>query len=69
MGRDTKEICLLGFHAVRARLRTAPETISRIIFDGQRRDARINALLKQAEQAGVKAISDSALAVDRLVNG
>jgi 23S rRNA (guanosine2251-2'-O)-methyltransferase len=69
MGRDAKEICLLGFHAVRARLRTAPETIARIVFDGQRRDARINALLKQAEQANVKAISDSALAMDRLAKG
>ena len=69
MSRDTREICLLGFHAIRARLRAAPETITRIVFDGQRRDGRLNALLKQAEQASVKVVSDSALALDRLAKG
>jgi 23S rRNA (guanosine2251-2'-O)-methyltransferase len=69
MSKQESEICLLGFHAVKARLRAAPETIHRIVFDGQRRDARLNALLKTAEQAGVKAISDSALALDRIAKG
>ena len=69
MSRDTREICLLGFHAIRARLRAAPETITRIVFDGQRRDGRLNALLKQAEQASVNVVSDSALALDRLAKG
>lgn len=66
MPQDPSEICLLGFHAVRARLRAAPETISRIVFDGQRRDTRLNGLLKQAEQASVKALSESTQTLDRL---
>jgi 23S rRNA (guanosine2251-2'-O)-methyltransferase len=67
--QPSSEICLLGFHAVKARLRAAPDTIHRIVFDGQRRDSRLNALLKAAEQANVKAISDSSLALDRLAKG
>ena len=69
MSQDPKEICLLGFHAVRARLRAAPDTISRIVFDGQRKDARIHGLLKQAEQASIKTISESTLQLDRLAKG
>ncbi|MBU3725099.1 MAG: 23S rRNA (guanosine(2251)-2'-O)-methyltransferase RlmB [Burkholderiaceae bacterium] len=69
MSADPKEICLLGFHAVRARLRSAPETISRIVFDGQRRDARLNGLLKLAEQVSVKTVADSATAMERLAKG
>ena len=69
MSSDPKEICLLGFHAVRARLRAAPETISRIVFDGQRRDARLNGLLKLAEQASVKTMADSPTAMERLAKG
>lgn len=66
MSHDPKEICLLGFHAVRARLRAAPQTISRIVFDGQRKDSRLNGLLKLAEQAGIKSVSESTLVMDRL---
>jgi 23S rRNA (guanosine2251-2'-O)-methyltransferase len=69
MKTSAAEICLLGFHAIRARLKTAPDSISRIIFDGQRRDARLNALLKQAEQSGIKNISESALTLDRHAKG
>jgi 23S rRNA (guanosine2251-2'-O)-methyltransferase len=69
MKPSPQEVCLLGFHAIRARLRTAPDTISRIVFDGQRRDARLNALLKQAEQASIKSLSESALTLDRYAKG
>ncbi|CAM8627862.1 MAG: hypothetical protein RL132_64 [Pseudomonadota bacterium] len=63
---DPNDICLLGFHAIRARLRAAPQSISRIVYDGQRRDTRLNALLKLAEQAGIKAVSESTQNMDRL---
>jgi len=69
MKASGNEVCLLGFHAIRARLKTAPDSISRIIFDGQRRDARLNALLKQAEQSGIKNVSESALTLDRHAKG
>ncbi len=69
MAKPSSDITLLGFHAVRARLRAAPQTIERIVFDGQRRDARLGSLLKTAEQSGVKTISDSSLALDRLAKG
>lgn len=69
MAKPSSDITLLGFHAVRARLRAAPQTIERIVFDGQRRDARLSSLLKTAEQSGVKTISDSSLALDRLARG
>ncbi len=69
MAKPSSDITLLGFHAVRARLRAAPQTIERIVFDGQRRDARLSSLLKTAEQSGVKTISDSSLALDRLAKG
>lgn len=63
------EICLLGFHAVRARMQAAPQTVLKIIFDGSRRDARLTALLKQAEQNGIKTTSDAAHALDRIAKG
>jgi 23S rRNA (guanosine2251-2'-O)-methyltransferase len=69
MAQDPKEICLLGFHAVRARVRAAPETISRIVFDGQRKDARLNSLLKAAEAASIRVVSESSLQMDRLAKG
>lgn len=69
MAKAPDEICLLGFHAIRARLKAAPESISRIVFDGSRRDARVAALLKSAAQASVKTISDSAQQLDRMARG
>ncbi len=63
------EICLLGFHAVRARLKAAPDSVLRIVFDGQRKDSRLNALLKLAEQSGTKCVSESTLVMDRLSKG
>ncbi len=63
------EICLLGFHAVRARLKAAPDSVLRIVFDGQRKDSRLNALLKLAEQSGAKCVSESTLVMDRLSKG
>lgn len=64
-----REVCLLGFHAVRARLRAAPKTITRIVFDGQRKDARLNALLKLAEQSSIRCVSDSSASMDKISRG
>lgn len=64
-----REVCLLGFHAVRARLRAAPKTISRIVFDGQRKDARLNTLLKLAEQSSIRCVSDSTASMDKMAKG
>jgi 23S rRNA (guanosine2251-2'-O)-methyltransferase len=69
MAKPPDEICLLGFHAIRARLKAAPESITRIVFDGSRRDARVTALLKSAAQASVKAISESTQQLDRMARG
>lgn len=69
MSRDTDEVSLLGFHAIRARLRSAPQTISRIVFDGQRRDSRLAGLLRLAEQSGVRAVADAPPSLDRLARG
>ena len=45
---------LLGFHAVRARLRAAPDTITEVWIDQDRRDGRLKALLAELSQAGVQ---------------
>nr|UOZ97268.1 23S rRNA (guanosine-2'-O-)-methyltransferase RlmB [Cupriavidus sp.] len=45
---------LLGFHAVRARLRAAPETLREVWVDRDRRDGRVKALLAELALAQVK---------------
>ena len=47
---------LFGFHAVTVRLKTAPESIIEVHFDGERRDARMRGFLERCEEAGAKAI-------------
>lgn len=64
-----KEIYLLGFHAIRARLASAPETIEKILYDGGRKDARLSALLKLAQKANLKTASESSLVLDRYAKG
>lgn len=60
---------LLGFHAIRARLRAAPETIRRLLVDQQRKDVRSRDLLKEAEQAGVKVELAATAVLDDLSRG
>lgn len=45
---------LVGFHAVAARLGSAPESIEVLYVDPQRHDARMRRLCDQAEAAGVR---------------
>ena len=47
---------LFGFHAVTVRLKTAPESIIEVHYDGERRDARMRGFLERCEEAGAKAI-------------
>ena len=46
---------LLGFHAVRARLKAAPQTLKEVLYVADRRDARLKELLESLGQAGVAA--------------
>lgn len=45
---------LAGFHAVQARLRHHPESITSIYYDGRRCDKRIQQLVDRAQAAGLK---------------
>jgi 23S rRNA (guanosine2251-2'-O)-methyltransferase len=47
---------LAGFHAVGARLRSAPASIETMYFDARRRDARMQQLLERAAAAGVRCV-------------
>lgn len=44
---------LLGFHAVRARVRVAPDSVQQVWVDRDRRDGRLKAFLAELSQAGV----------------
>lgn len=50
---DARQV-LAGFHAVAARVRSAPESIDFLYVDPQRRDQRMQRLCEQAEAAGVR---------------
>lgn len=54
---------LAGFHAVVARLRSAPETIKELYVEASRRDKRMQSFIAQAQAAGAKVM---AVPVDRL---
>lgn len=47
---------LFGFHAVTVRLKTAPQSISEIHFEGSRRDQRMRQFLERAREAGAKLV-------------
>lgn len=44
---------LVGFHAVLARLRHAPESLQEVYLDARRQDARMQRCLQQLEAAGI----------------
>lgn len=67
-GRSGESI-LLGFHAVRARLRAAPQTIRRLLVDQQRRDVRSRDLLREAELAKVRVEMVATAVLDDLATG
>jgi 23S rRNA (guanosine2251-2'-O)-methyltransferase len=56
---------LFGFHAVGVRLKTAPQSIVEVVFEGTRRDARMRQFLERAKEAGVRLIEADALRIAR----
>ncbi len=57
---------LFGFHAVGVRLKTAPQSIVEVVFEGTRRDARMRQFLERAKEAGVRLIEADALRIAKL---
>ncbi|NBV89039.1 MAG: hypothetical protein EBR88_05945, partial [Betaproteobacteria bacterium] len=62
-------IALLGFHAVRARLKAAPQSVREVLYVADRRDARLRLLLEALSQAGVQARAVEADRLDQLAQG
>ena len=60
---------LAGFHAVTARLRQRPESVSEIYIDATRNDGRAKDLKKLAEKLGVRVIPVDAKRLDGMSGG
>jgi 23S rRNA (guanosine2251-2'-O)-methyltransferase len=60
---------LAGFHAVTARLRQRPESVSEIYIDATRNDGRARDLKKLAEKLGVRVIPVDAKRLDGMSGG
>ncbi|MGA0004295.1 MAG: 23S rRNA (guanosine(2251)-2'-O)-methyltransferase RlmB, partial [Burkholderiaceae bacterium] len=60
---------LLGFHAVRARLRTEASSIQSVLIDRDRQDARLKALTAELQAAGCSVSLESGRQLDRLAKG
>lgn len=64
-----KERWIYGFHAVKARLRTAPDSVKELWLDEGRRDARVRDLLALAEGRGISARLADGARLDKMVGG
>lgn len=60
---------IYGFHAVKARLRTAPASVHELWLDESRRDARARDLLALAEGRGISARLADCTRLDKMVGG
>jgi 23S rRNA (guanosine2251-2'-O)-methyltransferase len=60
---------LLGFHAVRARLRNEPASIQTVLIDRDRQDARLRALTAELQAVGCSVSMESGRQLDRLAKG
>lgn len=60
---------LLGFHAVRARLQQAPESLQQVFYDAQRRDKRVQQLVDMLKQVGIQVVSSKREYLDELSAG
>jgi len=60
---------LAGFHAVTARLRQKPDTVSEVYLDATRNDGRARDLRKLAEKLGVRVIPVDAKRLDGMSGG
>ena len=59
---------LAGFHAIAARLRSAPETVRGLYIDSSRRDARARALVDQARGCGVEVHAVDGAAIESMLS-
>jgi len=64
-----KERWIYGFHAVKARLRTAPASVRELWLDEGRRDTRARDLLALAEGRGISARLADGARLDKMVGG
>jgi 23S rRNA (guanosine2251-2'-O)-methyltransferase len=64
-----KERWIYGFHAVRARLRTAPDSVKELWLDEGRRDARVRDLVALAEGRGLNVRQADGTRLDKIVGG
>lgn len=60
---------LSGFHAVKARLKHAPDSFKEIYLDGSRQDARMLDLIKQLELAKLNWVNADTKRLDKLSHG
>jgi 23S rRNA (guanosine2251-2'-O)-methyltransferase len=60
---------IYGFHAVIAKLRHSPESVTEIFLDRQRQDGRARDLVKLAELHGVRLIPADAARLDGMAGG
>jgi 23S rRNA (guanosine2251-2'-O)-methyltransferase len=60
---------LVGFHAVIARLRHAPQSVREVLVHGERGDARLRALVELARQRAVRVMTADLARLDGLTGG
>jgi 23S rRNA (guanosine2251-2'-O)-methyltransferase len=64
-----KERWIYGFHAIRARLRAAPDSVRELWMDAERRDARARDLIAVAEGQGIAVRQVEGARLDKMVGG
>lgn len=64
-----KERWIYGFHAVKARLRAAPDSVKEVWLDETRRDVRAKDLMALAESKGLNVRQAEASRLDKMVGG
>ena len=69
MTPSARQQVLLGFHAVRARLRNEAASIQSVLIDRDRQDARLKALSAELQAAGCSVSLESGRQLDRLAKG
>ena len=69
MPDSPRQQILLGFHAVRARLKTEATSIQSVLIDRDRQDARLKALSAELKALGCPVSLESGRQLDRLAKG
>lgn len=60
---------LSGFHAVKARLKHAPDSFKEVYIDSSRQDARMSNLVTQLDAANIRCINTDNKRLDKLAHG